>query len=685
MNLSTSSKLIQGLGMTLTASATITEKSHNAADNSSEIAWTLNASRSGGPFSGTVRKNAARIELWIAGNQEILIFPLDNSGTHTRSGTLTVHHDNDGTKSLNCSLIIHRGAGGETGFSPYQDPYCFGEASTTSTMNLTSIPMASGLSLSSLNVHPGDSLKLTAQAQDKSFLHSCYIRMDDSNMRASPDSGMKDSVTWTVPKDRAFIEKHFKGHSSASATATLYTYRKWTDSRSIGSASKSFRVTLPDSYKPSVKMTVTPVNPAGFPAGVFIQGYTKPKITLTPTFSAGASLSSAQINGDGTSYSGLSAEGEALSGSGTATFTGTVTDDRGMTGTVSQTVKVMEYTPPSIFATVTRCDKNKNPTDAGTCVHIEANVSFSSATGKHSVKAEYREAGTTAWKPVKDTPPCYILDGSFDTAKAYEFRFTSSDEVSSSVDVETLSPSMNLIHLSKDGTGFTLGGTQESPKTFLCNLSAVLDGAQVGSVSVQKGTYRFGMSFFAPGVYVIICTGPTASTVDLLTVSPMGAALYNEQTPLYKLYIANAPFGKMVYLDTTLPCTIIKLTAVEDGPAEICTPEALPKSGLTAVQPYTVPRTAFPGESSAFYARSGNIVTINLVKTYTASSTGWHTLVTLPDGLNVRPAISFDTMAANNKVTNDPIQCRVNSNGTVNFWAAKTGAYQIMLSMTFSV
>lgn len=98
-----------------------------------------------------------------------------------------------------------------------------------------------------------------------------------------------------------------------------------------------------------------------------------------------------------------------------------------------------------------------------------------------------------------------------------------------------------------------------------------------------------------------------------------------------------------------------------------------------------IPRTAFAGESDAFFARTGSIVAVNLVKTITAKGAGWQHLVTLPDGMNVRPPFSFDTMAANNKATNDPIQCRVNKDGTINAYAAKAGTYQIMLSMSFCV
>ena len=199
---------------------------------------------------------------------------------------------------------------------------------------------------------------------------------------------------YTIPLDAAPSSK------TGTMTVTLYTYSDSGATTQVGSAaSKTFTITVPDnsSTKPTVTMTLAPVSslPSAF-AGLYIQGKTKVKATLSATGKYGATIKSYSMKVDDVSYgSGAGYTSGYLSKYGSFTVYGYATDNREHTGNTSKAITVIAYSKPKITVSVCgRCDASGNLSSSGTYLKINASRSYSPVTSggsqKNFCKIRYR-------------------------------------------------------------------------------------------------------------------------------------------------------------------------------------------------------------------------------------------------------------------------------------------------------
>ena len=170
---------------------------------------------------------------------------------------------------------------------------------------------------------------------------------------------------------------------TGTMTVTLYTYSDSGATSQIGSAnSKTFLVILPDNSdtKPTVSMTLSPVGalPGAF-AGMYIQGLTKVKATLSAVGKYDATIASylMKVNGIFHDFDDAYTSGY-LADAGRKTVYGYATDYRGHTGENIQTIDVLPYSTPKLEgASAVRCDENGNPNESGTYLKISAKRNYS--------------------------------------------------------------------------------------------------------------------------------------------------------------------------------------------------------------------------------------------------------------------------------------------------------------------
>lgn len=185
---------------------------------------------------------------------------------------------------------------------------------------------------------------------------------------------------YVIPLDVAY---QIPNTRYGTMTVSLHTYADSAATSQIGSAnSKTFLVIVPDNSdtKPTVGMTLSPVGalPSEF-AGLYIQGLTKVKATLSAEGKYGASIASYLMKVDGVFHDNDDAyTTKYLAASGKKTVYGYATDHRGHTGENIQTIDVIPYSTPKLErASAVRCDENGNPDESGTCVKISAKRSYS--------------------------------------------------------------------------------------------------------------------------------------------------------------------------------------------------------------------------------------------------------------------------------------------------------------------
>lgn len=255
-----------------------------------------------------------------------------------KSGTTTVPHNNDGTKTVNLSASV----------SMPEGSYGPGDMSCSGTWTLTTIPRASSMTLpSSFTI--GSSGSITIQMASNTFSHTItYSGYGLSGTVANLNAGVS-STSWTPP-----TSFYAKLPSSTSGTVTLTLTTK-SGSTTIGTATYNATIVVPTSIKPTAPtVTLAPVNTNAWISskGLYVGGYSAVKVTSSATAGSGATISSYTISG-AFSGSGTPYTSSVLS-AGAKSITVTATDSRGRTNSTTKSVTFLTYTYPGLttFAAV---------------------------------------------------------------------------------------------------------------------------------------------------------------------------------------------------------------------------------------------------------------------------------------------------------------------------------------------
>lgn len=319
--------------------------------------WTYGMTINGKAFSGTVSKDV--LLDWV------LLATVSVSD---------IAHNDDGAKEIAISGSVTAPSG--TNFAGHK-------TSGSGMFTLDTVPRASTIT-SAANVTLGNACNVKWTPASASFRYKLKFSMGNwSYTTGAIHPNRKTAYTYTgyaIPLDAA---NQIPNSKTGTMTVTLYTYSDTAASKQVGSAdTETFTVTVPDNSntKPAVSMTLAPVHslPSAF-AGLYIQGKSKVKATLSATGKNGATIKSYDMKVDGISHgSGDGYTSDYLSTYGSKTVTGYATDSRGITGSVSKSITVIAYSKPKISVSVCgRCDNKGNLTAGGTYLKIKATRNYS--------------------------------------------------------------------------------------------------------------------------------------------------------------------------------------------------------------------------------------------------------------------------------------------------------------------
>lgn len=401
-------------------------------DNTSTISWKLTGSRiddghvNAGGFKVVIdgdtvysKSTDYRIELY--------------NGTVIASGIKTLTHDSEGKRSFDVSI---------QGGIYYYAVNCTGSEEFT----LDTIPRASTIT-SAANVTLGNACSVRWTPKAKAFYYKLVFTLGDFSKTIKgiyPNSTAAYSYTdYTIPIDGVAQEITDSKTGSMTVTLTTHTAASCTSANQVGSAdAETFTVTVPEnsSTKPTVSMTLSPVTALDAPFDtLYIKGRTKVDANFTGSGKYGASISSYKVSVDGTSYGSPYTSGY-LSKAGTITVTGTVTDSRGFTNTVTEEITVSDYNAPTLLpatgqSTVicARSDEDGNLATSGTYLKIKAKRSYSKVTADgvqnnfcvmryRIVQEGSKFSGDTGWieilaKDAEDDEVTAILSGVVSSAE----------------------------------------------------------------------------------------------------------------------------------------------------------------------------------------------------------------------------------------------------------------------------
>jgi hypothetical protein len=363
----------------------------NIANNTSTISWNLTSS----PSSGYVIISELRVKL--AGEQVSYRHSSNHtqgwSGTVLASGTKTITHNADGTKSFTASV--------EAGI--YQWTI---NQSGSGTIALNTIPRASSIT-SAANVTLGNACSVKWTPASSSFKYKLTFSLGNWSATTgfiSPGTTSAYTYTgYTIPNNSTLLGQ-IPNSTTGTMSVKLTTYNSSEAQIGSTSAAKTFTVTVPSDIKPTVG-TIT-LNPADINGqNILVQG--KNKITVSVagcSAGTGSSIKSYTFSGPGISYTGTGTSvtsGGTISNTGTLTYTVTVTDNRGRSTSKSATIACYAYSAPyftSFNAYRVGSSTSTTANDSGIYARCTYGVAYSSVNGTNDVTVTiYYKKGDGNW------------------------------------------------------------------------------------------------------------------------------------------------------------------------------------------------------------------------------------------------------------------------------------------------
>lgn len=296
----------------------------------------------------------------------------------------------------------------------------------------TTIPVIkqNGAVVSSCNL--GTTITIELKNDNPNYDHDIYYGLSGQTFELATFVG--NSYTWTIPLSLAEL---LPNTTEGKLTIRVETYENYS---LIGSKNAVITVKVPDSIKPVASENTYTETVSGLTDkfGGWVQDNSILDITINASGQYGASIIRCVTEFMGKTYTGLKFRTGVLNKSGTHAIKTTVTDSRGRTLVINDSLYILPYTFPKIGSLKAyRCDSSGNKKDEGEYVRVEfdyvVNVMNNNNVGSYAIK--YATAGSTSFTTIKSGTGTAIASTYISTSAillpeyAYTIRLTVSDYV----------------------------------------------------------------------------------------------------------------------------------------------------------------------------------------------------------------------------------------------------------------
>ena len=461
----------EGEGRYYTLSWTATQ---SIANNTSTISWTLSTA---GGYSSWITERTVYVD--IDGER---VFSKTNAVDRYRgtiaTGTKTISHNSDGTRSFSVSLAaaIYYSSIGCTG---------------SQTFTLDTIARASTLSASDGTL--GAKTTLTADRKSSSFTHTLTWECGSYSGTIATKSS---ATSWNFTPELKLASVAPYGQK-VYCTYTLSTYN---GSTLVGTDSKSAWLAIPSSVKPSCTLSLSDSNGYASTYGGYIQGESQLSVTINATQAYGSPISRYSASANGTTYSTQTFTTSVLKTVGTNTISATVTDGRERPGSASSNITVLAYSRPQITnLKVRRCNADGTENDRGGYGKISFHCTITPLSNKNTraCSLRYRQSGATTWTNApaitlsaydQDCNPPVIQ---MSDAHSYEVQINLTDAFGTASAVTSISTGYCLYHIPASGKGITFGGIAEGD-----GFNVKMDATFSEKIDAKKAIYMNGADTF---------------------------------------------------------------------------------------------------------------------------------------------------------------------------------------------
>ena len=482
--------------------------SQDIANNRTTIAWSCGLHPEEEYYTNAVKMNAVTIngtQVYSGGTYSDIT---DYKDRTFASGTLTIPHNSDGSKSFTISEV----SGWIYGNGNY-----YGEAKS---FTLPTIPRASSVSCSTANI--GSSATITINRASTSFTHTLTYSFGSlSGTIATKTSNT--NISWTIPTT---FYAHIPNAKSGTGTITCQTYN---GSTLIGSKSTSFTATVNESAsKPTLSPTVSDSNSTTTAltgnSSKFIKYYSNASVATGAKARNSATLTSQKITCGAKSITSASGTINAVE---SGSFSFSATDSRGYTTTQTINKTLIDYIK------LTCSMEAGAPTTAGVAtLKISGNYwdgSFGKVANTLTVQYRYKAQGGSygGWTTVSATKSNNTYNATatisgLDYKTAYVFQARAVDKLATISTDEQARRTTPVFDWSKDD--FNVNGTLKVNNTNIFDLIYPVGSIYISVNSTNPevlfgGTWEQIQGRFLLGMSSSYPVGSTGGSKDAVVVA----------------------------------------------------------------------------------------------------------------------------------------------------------------------
>lgn len=379
---------------------TLTEGAYSVANNTSPVNYTLSliANTSYNFWGYSIGYSVTLDGVTVASQAKTGSYTLNGySSLSLCSGTATISHNSDGTKTLPLSFSIQMTSADHTP----------GNLSKSDSMSLTTIPRASTIdSLTCSTSYLDGTFTYKYTPKSASFYNRLRVSIPGVVALGYVQLGQKSTSqqTGTYTLSSALLESIYNRYPNTSKASIGFVIETYTDSgysSKVGESTEpSVSLDFPTSVKPSCDFTYSDTTSCYSTYGKFVQNNSALSIAVSTTLAYGSSIKSYSVQVDGKTYTSQNVTTDILIGTGTKNIVVSVTDARGRTSaSVTKSINILEYSAPVVTLTAERCTSAGTTDPEGAYMKLSISGTISSLDNQNSATYEikYKKASDESY------------------------------------------------------------------------------------------------------------------------------------------------------------------------------------------------------------------------------------------------------------------------------------------------
>lgn len=365
------------------------------------------------------------------------------------SGTITVPHNADGSKTVDVSLKA----------SIMSAPVSY-----SGNIVLNTIPRASTPSLSATTFDFGQAVTISISRASTAFTHNLSYVL--GNVTYAIASGVATSASWTIPTNLVNL---IPNATSIQGTLVCTTYN---GSTKIGEKTLGFTATVPASAVPTISsIVVSDANGYATTYGGYVQNKSQFSVKVNASGAFGSTIQSYKIEANGNTYNSNDITTNVITISGrNIAINATITDSRGRTASSTATVNVLEYADPKIDRlSAKRTNANGQEDPDGAFIFAEGASKISSLNSKNHPRTllQQKKVSESEWVTLYETTSGGVLPSTYsqlfeaDRNSSYNVRIALSDDFGSVTKEVEVGTGFTLMDFDVSGKGMAIGKVSE--------------------------------------------------------------------------------------------------------------------------------------------------------------------------------------------------------------------------------